>query len=238
MAALGALVSEMTKQIIHQLRLVGGVDVETIAADGTIDKGTSNFCRINGGTSSRNVDFESAVANWAGAIFWITNSGATNNLVVRDSVAATIATLRPGETVCIASSATAHSVISHGFDAPPVQSVSWQYGEGTQIDAPFWVAPIACRVVSIVNRPFVVGSDGGAVTMVVKKAASGTAIASGTALMSDTFNLKATIDTNVTGTLTATAADLDLAAGTALGIDYTGTLTAARGTLTVAYIPS
>ena len=29
---------------------------------------------------------------------------------------------------------------------------------------------------------------------------------------------------------------LDLAAGNAIGIDYTGTLTAARGTLTVAYI--
>lgn len=238
MAALGALGSEMTKQIIDQLRLVGGVDVETIAADVTIDKGTSNICRINGGTSSRNIDFESAVANWSGAIFWFTNSGATNNLVVRDSLAATIVTLRPGETAMVASSATAHVVVSHGFDAPNVQSVSWQYGEGTQIDAPFWVAPIACRVVSIVNRPFVVGSDGGAVTAVVKKAASGTAIGSGTLLMADTFDLKATINTNVTGTLTATVADLDIAAGTALGIDYTGTLTAARGTLTVAYIPS
>lgn len=237
MAALGAFINEATRQLTSQFRLKGGVDVETIAADASIDAGTSNFCRINGGTSSRNIDLMAEAAA-DGLMLWICNSGATNNLVIRDDAEATVVTLRPGEAALIACNGSAWVVIQHGGDAPPVITVPIIYGEGTQIDQFHWVAPVAYRVISIVNRPFVVGSDGGAVTAVVKKAASGTAIGSGTALMSDTFDLKATINTNVSGTLTATAADLDIAAGTCLGVDFTGTLTAARGVITVALIPA
>jgi len=85
---------------------------------------------------------------------------------------------------------------------------------------------------SITARVDVVGSDAGAVTAVVKKAASGAAVASGTALHSGTINLKGTAHTNQTLTLAA-GVTKKVAAGEAIGLDVTGTTTAARGVVTV-----
>lgn len=115
--------------------------------------------------------------------------------------------------------------------------VNMVYGEATPLDASFFVAHRAYRVVSIIARPLVVGADGSAVTAAVKKVASGTAIASGTALHTGSIDLKGTINTNQVKTLSSTDADLLLAAGDAVGIDVTGTTTAARGVISVALIP-
>ena len=76
------------------------------------------------------------------------------------------------------------------------------------------------------------------VTAVIKKAASGTAITSGTALHSSSYNLKGTADTIQSLTLSTTASDLQIAAGTAIGIDFTGTLTAATGVVTITLAPA
>lgn len=102
------------------------------------------------------------------------------------------------------------------------------------VDKSFFVAPRACRVVGITCRVTAAGTDAGAVTAMIEKVPSGTAIGSGTDLMSATFNLKGTANTNQTGTLSTTAGDLDLAAGQSLGVDFTGTMTTATGTITVA----
>ena len=115
--------------------------------------------------------------------------------------------------------------------------VNFVYGEATPIDAAFFVADRAYRVHKIIARPLVVGSDGSAVTAEVRKAPSGTASASGTVLHSGTIDLKGTINTNQTLTLSATTADLSLAAGDALCLDVTGTTTAARGVVTVVLLP-
>lgn len=109
--------------------------------------------------------------------------------------------------------------------------------DANSVDQAFFVASRAYRVKSIIGRPTVAGTDGSAVTAVVKKAASGTAITSGTALHSSTYNLKGTAATNQTLTLSTTSTDLDIAAGDAIGIDFTGTLTAAVGVITVALCP-
>lgn len=111
--------------------------------------------------------------------------------------------------------------------------INLMYGEATPLDQVF-ANPGACRVLAVRNRPLVVGSDGGAVTAMPMKVPSGTATASGTALLTAAFDLKATINTLVTGTLSATAADLILAATDSIGFDCTGTMTAARGCCTVA----
>lgn len=113
------------------------------------------------------------------------------------------------------------------------ETVTYYFGP-TPIDTPFWVAPYACTVTSISFRP--VASAAGA-TLVVKKAPSGTAVASGTALHSNNFTLDGTANTNQAGTLSATAAARDLAAGDALGIDVTGTTTNATGVVTVTVVP-
>lgn len=103
----------------------------------------------------------------------------------------------------------------------------------SSVDKVAFVATRDYRVKAITGRPTVAGTDGSAVTAVIKKAASGTAITSGTALHASTFNLKGTADTVQSLTITATG-DTDLIpAGTCIGIDFTGTLTSATGVVTV-----
>ena len=81
---------------------------------------------------------------------------------------------------------------------------------------------------SIIGRPFVAGT-GGAATIALWKAPSGTAPISGTALHSGTFNMVGTIHTDQTLTLTTVA----VAAGEAVYAVFTGTATSAIGAITV-----
>lgn len=108
----------------------------------------------------------------------------------------------------------------------------------SSVDSVFFVANRAMVVKGIIGYPVVAGTDAGAVTAVVKKAASGTAITSGTALHSSTYNLKGTAATNQTLTLSTTAGDLLIPAGTCIGVDFTGTLTSAVGCITVLLAPA
>ena len=95
--------------------------------------------------------------------------------------------------------------------------------------------PFAVQLVSAILRPTVVGSDGGAVTGLIRKVDSGTALASGTA-MTAAGDLKGTANTNQVLALSATAAANEVAAGQTVGPDYTGTTTAAIGTWTLVFI--
>lgn len=105
------------------------------------------------------------------------------------------------------------------------------------VDKSFFVADRSYTVMGIRGRVTAAGTDAGAVTAAIKKAPSGTAIASGTALHSGTMNLKGTPDTNQTLTLSTTASDLNIAPGDCIGFDFTGTLTAATGSVTVMLAP-
>lgn len=108
----------------------------------------------------------------------------------------------------------------------------------SSIDKVAFVATRKYVVHGITGRPTIAGTDGGAVTAVIKKAASATAITAGTALHSSTYNLKGTADTIQALTLSTTASDLEIPAGTAIGIDFTGVLTAAVGVVTVTLAPA
>lgn len=110
------------------------------------------------------------------------------------------------------------------------ENVNIEYN-ASSVDKVCFVATREYIVKAITGRPTVAGTNGSAVTAVIKKAASATAITSGTALHSSTFNLKGTADT--VQALTVTAADARIPAGTAIGIDFTGTLTDATGVVTV-----
>ena len=81
---------------------------------------------------------------------------------------------------------------------------------------------------SIIGRPFVAGT-GGAATVALWKAPSGTAPISGTALHSGTYNMVGTIHTDQTLTLTTTT----VAAGEAVFAVFTGTATSAIGEITI-----
>lgn len=104
-------------------------------------------------------------------------------------------------------------------------------------DASFFVADRAYVVKGIRGVNDVIGT-GGACTAVIRKVASGTALTSGTALHSSTYNLVGTAATNQILTLSTTATDLVIPAGTRLAIDYTGTATSAIGCVTVTMSPA
>lgn len=108
----------------------------------------------------------------------------------------------------------------------------------SSVDKVSFVASRRYIVKAIYGRVEVAGTDASAVTAAIKKAASGTAIASGTALHSGSFNLKGTAAANQVLTLSTTASDLEIPAGTAIGIDFTGTLTSATGVVTVMLLPA
>jgi hypothetical protein len=78
-----------------------------------------------------------------------------------------------------------------------------------------------------------------AVTATIKKAPSATALGSGTTLHASTANLQATAATNVALTLSTTASDLDIAAGSRIGFVISGTPGAAGvGSFTVTLAPA
>jgi hypothetical protein len=100
----------------------------------------------------------------------------------------------------------------------------------------FFIADQAFQVVGVTERHATAGSDGGAVTLMVKKVPSGTAKSAGTDVLSAGVSLKATADTNQAGTLHGTAANLQLAAGDALGLVLTGTPTAVAAVSVTVYL--
>ena len=109
------------------------------------------------------------------------------------------------------------------------ESVSWN---PSSVSGPFAVMPRAGLVIGIVPNVEIAGTDAGSVTAVIKKAATGTALSAGTALHTGTINLKGTAATNQALTLAASAS-LALNAGDRIGISFTGTMTAAIGSVTV-----
>jgi hypothetical protein len=102
----------------------------------------------------------------------------------------------------------------------------------------FFVAPRKMVVQVATARVEVAGTDGSAVTAVIKKVASGTALASGTTIHSGTINLKGTAATNQSLTLSSTTSTVTLNAGDALAIAFTGTLTSATGVASVGMCPA
>lgn len=113
-------------------------------------------------------------------------------------------------------------------------SVSFVYGEGTVIDAPIFVADRAYTLLSIIARPTIAGTDAGAVTAILRRAASGVGIGSGTSLHSGTINLKGTIEVNQIMPITVSAIPI----GVSIGIDVSGVPTAARGIVSLLLLPA
>ena len=116
-------------------------------------------------------------------------------------------------------------------------AVSIEYN-ASSIDMVAFVATRKYVVQGISGRPTIAGTNGSAVTAQVKKMTGVVAITAGTSLMSSTFDLKGTADTVQSLALSATPADLEIPAGTAIGIDFTGTLTSATGVVTVTLAPA
>jgi hypothetical protein len=101
------------------------------------------------------------------------------------------------------------------------------------IDQCMFIADRAYDVVAIYEIHAVAGNDAGAVNMQVTKDDSTDAPGAGNNLLTNNtnagFDMKGTANTMQTGTLTATSADLRLAAGDRLSVDFAGTVTTLAG---------
>ncbi len=86
----------------------------------------------------------------------------------------------------------------------------------------FWIAPAKC-VVDSVEASWSTASSSG--TLNVEKVPSGTAQGSGTDLLSSTIDTSGSANTTTVGTLSTTAATVELADGDALALVNSGTLT-------------
>jgi len=88
---------------------------------------------------------------------------------------------------------------------------------------PFFVAPVACEVVSVREAHTTAGTDGGAVTLDIEKLTGTQAPGSGVAVLGATkVDLKGTINAVQAPALTGTAADKVLAVGDRLSLKLTG----------------
>jgi len=89
-----------------------------------------------------------------------------------------------------------------------------------------FVARHPIEIMRITETHSTAGSDAGTVTLDVKKAGSGVAIASGTTLLTSTFNLKSTANTPVIKEGVNLSANRVLKEGDRIGLVSSGTLTA------------
>ena len=98
-------------------------------------------------------------------------------------------------------------------------------------DTTLWIADADCEIVWASEVHEVLGTDGSAVTADVMVVPNGTVVGSGTSLLASTFDLKATVATLQTRSLSAgtLASSRTIAAGQRIGINFTGTMTAVAG---------
>jgi hypothetical protein len=96
--------------------------------------------------------------------------------------------------------------------------------------APFFIANTRdYELLDVRERHETAGSDGGDVTVMLKKVPSGTAPASGSDMLSAEINLKATANINQTGSITTTSANRVLKQGESMALIVTGTPTDVAG---------
>ena len=128
-------------------------------------------------------------------------------------------TVPTGDTVALTD---ADSLIVGGVKVPQVIEVTGSVIATTDmIDQHFFVANRAYQVTAV-REVHTVAESGGTLGIAVKRCTGTQAPASGTAVLQASFNGVATAETVQAGTLSATATDLQLAAGDRLALDFTG----------------
>lgn len=117
------------------------------------------------------------------------------------------------------------------------QAVFNMLANGSLADQNFFVATRPCVISRIDYVHSVAGTNGSAVNLQVEKCTGTTAPGSGTNLLTNNtnagFDCKGTANTVQNGALTATVADLRLAPGDRLAVDFAGTLTTLAGVIVV-----
>lgn len=148
-----------------------------------------------------------------------------------------LASLNGGATIPTTKTLTvtdADALLVGGVKVPQTEPANFSLVGATPATAANWgcvffTADAAYIVSAVTERHSTAGSDGSAVTTMLKKVPSGTAAGSGTDCLAAGINLKAVADTNQAPALNATPANYTLAAGDSLAMVLTGTPTALAG---------
>lgn len=120
------------------------------------------------------------------------------------------------------------TAINASIDALVVPLATFAY-DANSVDQGVFTASGGWVLTAVKMTPRVVGSDGEAVTVMVKICDSGEAPASGDNMLSGTLDLKTGADVPQSGTVSSGA----IADGKIVALDFTGTLTSAVGTITL-----
>ncbi len=150
------------------------------------------------------------------------------------------ASMASGKTFAVT---TADKLTVAGVIVSPTKSISVQCPANADcVDKAFFIADRAYQVTAISEVHSAAGTNGSAVNLQVTKDVTTDAPGAGTDLLTNNtnagFDLKGTANTVQAGTLTATTASLQLAAGDRLSLDFAGTLTTLAGvTVTVTLKP-
>jgi len=102
--------------------------------------------------------------------------------------------------------------------------------DANAVDSHGFIADGAFQVAGVRH---VVSTGAAGATLDVKKTTGTQVPSAGNTVLSAALNLNATANTSTTATLSSTAADLLLAAGDRLSLDFTGTLTGLVGAVTI-----
>ena len=119
----GSSLNKFGRSITLALGDSAGVVATTISADATFDLTTATINAVNGGASNRNV---TAVADVevSGMVKVFKNTGTTNNLVIRSSAPATLATLTPGDWCVISYTGSAWTALVVGVGSLSPTAIS------------------------------------------------------------------------------------------------------------------
>jgi len=103
------------------------------------------------------------------------------------------------------------------------------------VDRYIWTSDGTYQITKIIFQQSAVESTGATTTLTIKKVPGGTAIGSGTDILASPVNLKTGLAANTpfTATLNSTAANVKLAAGDSLALDFTNTVTEYSGCVTI-----
>lgn len=180
--------------------------------------------------------------------------GSANPITVVDKDNATVATLDATGTLTLSGTTSANGnwTIATGktltvtdADAltvgavivPQTQSFSAEI-LAASVDKHVFIAPRAIKITAIKEIHSVVGSTSAVVDVrkITDTSAPGAAASSTVKeFLQTAFDLTATANTTQTGTLSATAADITLAAGDKIAFNFGGTITGLVGVVTVTY---
>ena len=98
MAELRSFLSQISKALTYPIRVVGGINTETITATKALTLASSHVQVLNPSTGSRDVTLPALSGLTDGLFYLIRNSGTGGyNLVVKDAVPATICTVGQGQ---------------------------------------------------------------------------------------------------------------------------------------------